>query len=262
MLAPLIPIPHGRKGTNLEGWSSLPPDELARKFQDNNGGNRGLRLDHYVSIDPDTPAAETVCETWEREGKLPPTWTWRTARGVIRRLYLRPQELLDTLTIEAISLQLRTGNKYYDVIPPSYVKDPKKGIDGFYTWLPDQDPYSISIAPLPQEILEYFKKHAGKGRLTQNTCERRSEPTGAHLDVEAYLTIMAENWSRLSPTRGATCFVCGPAYSMTPTSLMRPPYSRRRMAYYPTNVFTTPVGGAPGLRLERRSVGRISWGIS
>jgi hypothetical protein len=190
-LDPLIPIPKPRKGTNLQEWSNMSPEELARELKERNGCNLGLRLDNYASLDPDTKAAEMVCDTWEREGKLPPTLAWRTARGVIRRLYLRPEGLSDTLTVEAINLQLRTGNKYYDVIPPSYVKDPKKGIDGHYTWLPDQDPESIDISPLPLEILKYFQTHAAKPAPTNPTQDKQSDSAGnsaGHLDVEAYLT--------------------------------------------------------------------------
>jgi hypothetical protein len=174
-----------------------------------NGCNLGLRLDNYASIDPDTKAAEMLCDTWEREGKLPPTWAWRTARGIIRRLFLRPEELADTLTIEAIDLQLRTGNKFYDVIPPSYVKDPKKGIDGHYTWLPDQDPESIDIAHLPPEILKYFQIHAGKRVPTNPTRDKQSDPAGtsaSHLDVEAYLANYGVEVVKIKDHQGGKLF--------------------------------------------------------
>jgi Bifunctional DNA primase/polymerase, N-terminal len=160
MIGPLIPIPKGRKGPVLIDWQNLSPEHLAAEFKKGNGFNVGVRLDHYAVLDPDTKAAGTLLEAWEREGKLPPTVAWQTAAGNIKRLYQRPQNLQGPLTISGIKLQLRTGAGMQDVIPPSYVKDDEKGIDGVYAWLPDQDPKSMDPAPLPQVVLEYFKTHS------------------------------------------------------------------------------------------------------
>jgi Primase C terminal 1 (PriCT-1)/Protein of unknown function (DUF3987)/Bifunctional DNA primase/polymerase, N-terminal len=158
-LGPIIPIPEGRKGTNLKNWSTLPLEELAR-IMANHQGNRGVRLDEIASIDPDTEAAVKLCEQWDKEGKLPETWTYKTARGIVRRMYKRPAGLTGPLHIKEISLQLRTGSGLYDVMPPSRVTDPEKGIDGVYDWLPGLDPESINLADFPQEILCYFQTHA------------------------------------------------------------------------------------------------------
>lgn len=79
MLFPLIPIPRGRKGPVLKNWQALAPDQLAQAFLGQNGCNRGVRLDHYAVLDPDTKAAGQLLDGWEQEGKLPPTVAWRTA---------------------------------------------------------------------------------------------------------------------------------------------------------------------------------------
>lgn len=164
-LFPILPIPQGRKGPVLKNWQAMEPEALAVELSRQNGCNRGLRLDHYASLDPDTKAAQDLMGQWLREGILTPTIAWRTASGAERWLYLRPPDLAGPLTIQAINFQLRTGNGLQDVIPPSYIKDPEKGIDGFYVWLPDQDPESIEPAPLPAAVLEYFKTHSIKNTL-------------------------------------------------------------------------------------------------
>jgi hypothetical protein len=156
---PIIPIPDGQKGTNLPDWSTLSPDELERKME-HHRGNQGLRLDDLASLDPDSQAAVHLSEQWDREGRLPKTWTYKTARGIVRRFYRRPADLTGPLTIKAIAFQLRAGARLYDVIPPSRVEDPEKGIDGFYEWLPGLDPESIPLADLPADILNYFRTHA------------------------------------------------------------------------------------------------------
>jgi hypothetical protein len=158
-LSPIIPIPPGLKGTNLPGWSTASPDELDRLMV-NHRGNRGLRLDNCAILDPDSPAAVHLCEQWEREGKLPPTPAFKTARGIVKRIYLKPDELNAKLVISSLEFELRAGAGFYDVLPPSHVKDSKKGIDGDYSWLPGLDPESIELAELPQEILDYFRTHA------------------------------------------------------------------------------------------------------
>ena len=160
MIGPLIPIPKGRKAPVIKDWQNLTSEQLAAEFKGRNNCNWGIRLDYYAVLDPDTKAAGSLLDDWEQEGKLPPTVAWRTAAGNIKRLYQRPPELPGPLTIQDIKLQLRTGSGMQDVIPPSYVNDPEKGIDGFYAWLPDQDPESIEPPLLPRDVLEYFKAHS------------------------------------------------------------------------------------------------------
>ncbi len=169
MIGPLIPIPKGRKGPVLKNWQTLTPEQLAAELAKQNGCNRGVRLDHYAVLDPDSPEAGQLLDSWEREGKLDPTVAWRTAAGNIKRLYQCPPDLKGPLTISSIKLQLRTGTGMQDLIPPSYVKDPEKKIDGAYNWLPDQDPGSIQPARLPDAVLEYFKKHSGGGANPTDT---------------------------------------------------------------------------------------------
>jgi hypothetical protein len=156
-LSPIITIPRGRKGPDIQDWQKMSAEDHAKILARRNGCNRGIRLDNYATLDPDSEAARELQDKWLREGVLTPTPAWRTASGAERWLYLRPPELTVPLTIPSINYQLRTGSGLQDVIPPSYVKDPEKGIDGFYTWLKDQDPDNIEPAPLPPAVLEYFK---------------------------------------------------------------------------------------------------------
>lgn len=159
MIEPLIPIPKGRKGPVLKNWQNLTPEQLAAELAKHNGCNLGVRLDRYAVLDPDSQEATELLNTWEKEGKLPPTIAWRTAAGNIKRLYLRPPDLEGPISISHLNLQLRTGTGMQDVIPPSYVEDPEKGIKGYYYWLPDQDPKSLDPVPLPDEVLTFFKSH-------------------------------------------------------------------------------------------------------
>lgn len=197
MLFPLIPIPRGRKGPVLKNWQALAPEQLAQAFQGQNKCNRGVRLDHYAVLDPDTNAAGQLLDGWEQEGMLPPTIAWRTAAGNIKRLFKRPSGLQSCLTIQAVKLQLRTGAGMQDVIPPSYVKDPEKGIDGHYAWLPGQDPESIEPAELPGEILAYFREHSNNGN------GQNANPIQTGTNYGAYAQrALADELARLASTPG------------------------------------------------------------
>jgi hypothetical protein len=159
MIGPILPLPRGIKKCFIKDWPNKAPADLVKLVEKSNGGNRGVRLDHYASLDPDSAAARSLMAQWERQGILTPTVAWKTASGAPRRLYLRPEGLRESLTIQTLNFQLRTGNGLQDVIPPSYVKDPEKKIDGSYSWLPGHDPESIEVAPLPDAILSYFQIH-------------------------------------------------------------------------------------------------------
>jgi len=176
MLSPMIAIPRGRKRPNTPGWQEMSAEDHAKALARRTGCNRGVRLDNYATLDPDSLAARELQAKWLKEGVLTPTVAWRTASGAERWLYLRPPELTGPLSITAIKYQLRTGNGLQDVIPPSYVKDTEKGIDGHYAWLPDQDPESIEPAPLSEYVLEYFKMHSSKNAhssIYSNDCASR-----------------------------------------------------------------------------------------
>lgn len=158
-LGPLVPIHRPKKACYLNDWPTLSEAELEIAVAKNNGGNIGLRLDRYASLDPDSIAARNLCDQWEKEGKIPPTVAWRTASGAIRRLF-HALPGLERMQIKDLKFDLRHGCGVQDVIPPSFVDDPEKGIKGTYEWLPDQDPDSIDPAPLPEYVLEFFKKHS------------------------------------------------------------------------------------------------------
>ena len=91
MLAPLIPIPRGRKGPVITNWQAMTPEQLAAEIKHQNGCNVGVRLDYYASLDPDSSGAMSLQSKWLREGILTPTVAWRTASGAERWLYRRPQ---------------------------------------------------------------------------------------------------------------------------------------------------------------------------
>ncbi len=198
MISPIIPIPKGRKGPNLPNWQTLTPEQLAIKLKKSNGCNRGVRLDNYAVIDPDSKWAGVLMCEWEEQGELPPTIAWRTAAGNIKRLFKRPPGLEKTLTVKG-GLQLRTGAGMQDVIPPSYVKDPEKGIDGTYSWLPGRDPDSIAPADLPPTILAWFQKNAGNGNLERGG--QRTPPAQQQGDYSAYARkALEDELTRLAQT--------------------------------------------------------------
>lgn len=192
----LIPIPKGRKGPVLKNWQTLSPEPLAELIAKNPGCNRGIRHDNTAVLDPDSKEAGERCDSWETQGKLPKTVKWITAAGNTKRLYKRPIDLAGPLTIKELKLQLRTGAGLQDVIPPSYVKDPEKGIDGCYKWVEGCDPASVEVAELPREILNYFKTHSGNGNGTG--AGHRQEVGG---DYEKYAqTALADELKKLAGT--------------------------------------------------------------
>jgi hypothetical protein len=196
MIGPVLTLPHGGKECYVEKWTTLPREDLATLVAKKNGsGNRGVRLDDYASLDPDSPGARTLMEQWKREGVLSRTVAWKTASGAERHLYQRPPDLTEALFISIIRFQLRTGAGMQDVIPPSYVKDLKKEIDGHYEWLPGQDPESIEVAPLPETILAYFRTHADKPVMVKDKTPiadgvppATAAPDGGKFDLAAYLS--------------------------------------------------------------------------
>lgn len=193
MIGPILPLPRGGKKCLVKGWSTMAPEALAAELAKRKGCNRGVRLEEYAVLDPDSKAAGELCESWEKNGQLPRTVAWKTAAGNIKRLYRRPPGLEKPLTDKNTSLQLRTGAGFQDVIPPSYVKDPEKGIDGHYEWLPGQDPESIEPALLPDKIIEYFKR-------PQAQSQQGMHPAG---DYENYgQRALADELAKLARTPG------------------------------------------------------------
>jgi hypothetical protein len=155
MFGPLIPVPKPRKGPSLERWQELTPEELEQEIIKSNGTcNLALRLDHYASIDPDSLEARKIVDSWD----LPRTIAWRTASGAIRRLFKAPTGL-KRMQIPELKLDLRHGNQFCDVIPPSFVIDKSKGLRGSYEWLPDCSPEDIEAAELPSLVVSFFYKH-------------------------------------------------------------------------------------------------------
>jgi hypothetical protein len=171
----LIPIPVGHKGPVLKNWQTRSPESLAELIAKNPGCNKGVRHDSTCVPDPDSKEAGEFCDKLEAEGKLPDTVKWKTAAGNIKRLYRRPPGLDGPITIKELKLQLRTGAGMQDVIPPSHVKDPEKGIDGIYEWIKGHDPDSIPIAVFPAEVLDLFKTLASNGNGTAKSTVQISQ---------------------------------------------------------------------------------------
>ncbi len=158
MFGPLIPVPKPRKGPTLENWQLLSPEELEIEVAKNNGCNLALRLDHYASIDPDSPEARALVDQWDKDGYLPKTIAWRTASGAIRRLFRAPPGLT-RMQIPSLKLDLRHGSGFCDIIQPSFVIDKSKGLRGSYEWLPECSPEDIEAAELPPLVFSFFNKH-------------------------------------------------------------------------------------------------------
>jgi hypothetical protein len=186
-LRPLVPVLKNQKRIIEEGWQEMSEEQLAELVDKNNGGNVGVRLDHYAVLDPDEPAAEVFANEWERNGILPPTVSWRTAQGFTKRLYKRPPNWpfeSHTANVPNMKIQLRSGSGVQDIIPPSYVIDKIKKFEGRYTWIPGKDPESIEPADLPQEVLVHFLRNAQPVKTTVVP----SKPfTGDRFDIESYL---------------------------------------------------------------------------
>jgi hypothetical protein len=209
VIGPILHLPYGLKKCFITGWPTAPPEDLASELAKQNGCNRGVRLDHYASLDLDSPAAKALLDQWKRDGTLPRTVGWKTASGAERHLFKRPTGLSGPLTIGVLKFQLRTGNGMQDVIPPSYVKDPEKGIDGHYEWLPGQDPESIEVADLPDTILAYFRTH-GEGEVFTPKDKPTKAPTasnnGNRVDIEAYLAHCGVEVVKVKPYGDGTMY--------------------------------------------------------
>jgi hypothetical protein len=206
-LRPLVPVLKNLKKIIIDNWQELSEAQLAEEIEKNNGGNVGVRLDHYAVIDPDEPAAEMFVGEWEKRGILPPTVSWKTARGFTKRLYKRPSNWpfeSNTINVQNMKLQLRSGPGVQDVIPPSYVIDKIKKFEGHYTWIPGRDPDSIDPSDLPQEILVHFLRYS-QPEIVQSY--QPSKPfTGNAINVEKYLEQYQVEVVRAKPYKDGTLY--------------------------------------------------------
>jgi len=161
-LGPLIPVKLGCKGPPyLKEWEHASLEALSEIWGRFPGANPGLRLDHYLILDPDDDAAQRFLDDLEFQGLLPPTVAWRTWRGMTVRLFKSRNGMGPVKPPRGASmmLEIRTGAGQYVLIPPAQVNG------RLYSWLPDQDPQSLEPAELPQEALNRILK-ALKGKST------------------------------------------------------------------------------------------------
>lgn len=155
MLKTVLPIKRGTKGPPLlKEWQRASLEELeevlARHYHN---CNYGLRLDYYLTLDPDDQKAADYLDSLEKAGLLPPTPTWTTWRGMKIRLYRRPEgEVPFNIKDDRMDLQIRMGSGQYCLIPNSQVKD------GTYAWMPGLSPADLDIAVLPAATLEMLKQ--------------------------------------------------------------------------------------------------------
>lgn len=124
-LKPILPVKGGDKAPPLlSDWQNATPEELKQaclKHCRKRSVNLGLRLDHYLVLDPDDEKAVGLLEELEREGILPETLTWLTWRGYPIRCYLAKEGVVPKKWHNDLHLELRTGKGQYCLIPPSVV---------------------------------------------------------------------------------------------------------------------------------------------
>ena len=155
MIKPVFPIKRGAKAPPLlQEWQNASLEELeeilARHYHN---CNYGLRLDDYVTLDPDDQKAADYLDLLEKGGHLPSTWTWTTWRGMKIRLYRRPEgERSFNIKDDRMDLQIRMGSGQYCLIPNSQVKN------GTYAWVPGRSLTDLDLADLPAATLEMLKQ--------------------------------------------------------------------------------------------------------
>ncbi len=159
MIGPTLAVKLGEKGPPfIKGWQELPGDELERQCAIYDFANQGLRLDHYLALDPDDQAASELLENLDRDGKLPATVSWKTWRGMTIRIYKRQNGLLPHKPTKSPKLEIRTSAGQYVLIPPSRHKD------GQYQWI--NSPEDIEVADLPPDTLSLVLKASNSSTNT------------------------------------------------------------------------------------------------
>jgi hypothetical protein len=139
------------------------------------GCNVGLRLENFITLDPDGIEAVAYLGRLELNGLLPKTVTWLSVSGRLVRLYRLPHkpsygppERCGVFLPDA-SLELRTGPGRLALLPPSEAK----GTDGKMRcceWV--NDPWSNPVAVMPPVTLGLIK------RLAWNWREATAVPDG------------------------------------------------------------------------------------
>jgi hypothetical protein len=158
-LRPLIPIKAGMKGPPLmSAWQTMSHADLEAAVGACEGQypNYGLRLDHYIALDPDDEKAIDLLQGLEDDGLLPPTLTWETWRGHPVRLYCARADVPKTIQYKrGIKLEVRTSSGNYCLVPPSVVNGKE------YRIIRDDEPSLLpkdALAELARRVAEITAK--------------------------------------------------------------------------------------------------------
>jgi hypothetical protein len=200
-LGSLIPLRPGTKKPYSEGWSTASPEERAEAMKKAPPeANIGLPLGDYLVIDPDNDLAVAVVEQMAKEGKLPPTLSFTTWRGIQKRIYRKsphlPQLVQSDRKTNPIHMELRTGSGHQEVLPGSIVKGKP------YTWVPGHGPGEIQAADLPletlQELLALIQPNGNEdGQITRKItdyAEILSTPMADHDGRDDTATKLVGHW--------------------------------------------------------------------
>jgi hypothetical protein len=170
-LRPLLPVLFDTKkfiGIKGASFMELDPTALMSIYSEQKRKqdkiNTALRLDNFIKLDVDDEGAELFLRKLEREGLLPPTWSFVSRRGFVNRLYQKvngvqsgesdPKE-------SGIKLELHTGKNKTAIIPESVVEGKP------YYWLKGQTPDDIDLAVIPPETLALIQDKLKKPNTFQ-----------------------------------------------------------------------------------------------
>jgi hypothetical protein len=177
----------------LPGWEKarLTRKELREAFRSTNL-NIGLVLNQsdLIDVECDSDEAEANLQAMFG-GKVPPTPTWRSKRG-LHRLFRRPPGLPEkaTLHLDAIEFRIGNGKGALSIVPPSVHPDGPR-----YEWLPELSLYEVEPAELPPEVVERLRTPPQQPAAGRPTGERNQFQSGKPQPIKKP--------AALGPARGA-----------------------------------------------------------
>jgi len=161
----LIPIPPGKKGPTGKGWNkpenAITTREKAIHWIKNPNDNMGVLLgsSKIITLDVDDLDNTKSCFSsfgWDYEDLIAGAPRIKTRSGHDKAIFLAPPDInLDKVVLswpiqgeagEQVVFELRAGDKFQDVLPPSIHPDTKKP----YEWLV---PPTGKIPEIPKELL-------------------------------------------------------------------------------------------------------------
>jgi hypothetical protein len=141
-------VPCDGKKPLARGWTErrLTPEELREALvRPHRNIAIVLSLSGLIDVECDSPEAEPSLLTMFG-GKLPPTPTWKSLRG-LHRLFRRPPGLPERAKIEIDGVEFRIGNKgALSVVPPSMTDNSRR------SWVPGLSVYQVEPAELPPAV--------------------------------------------------------------------------------------------------------------